>query len=307
MELWQILLLIISIIIIIMIVIVLVTYLAAYKLTSYFVSPVFRTREEKIISNKANPILSEYYNNNRVEFTYTLSDDYLIHGDYCINNDKKWVICIHGHSSTREGVVKQANIFYKLGFSVMLYDQRYHGDNEHSGHPTMGYQESIDAFEMVEFLRKKFGDDIKIGLCGASMGSATASLLLGKRQDFLFYVSDSGYYSTETVFKTQIKNKHLSWLPVLYIADKIIFKTFNLHFKDIVPGQSLTKSCVPILILHGSADTLIPVQNAEMLFLSACGPKEIHIFEGATHTRIFENDYLTYTKIVQDFVKKYDK
>ena len=108
----------------------------------------FRTKEEKeaelAVLGKIDGV--DQYTRTPIEFK--LSDGYIIHGDYSLNNPKKFVICMHGHVSCREGSIKYAYAFYRLGYSLLFYDHRSHGDNER-GKITLGYQEHKDALEII--------------------------------------------------------------------------------------------------------------------------------------------------------------
>ena len=47
--------------------------------------------------------------------------------------------------------------------------------------------------------------------------------------------------------------------------------------------EKLTKSQVPVLIIHGSDDEIIPVAMGRRLFAAANSPKDLYIIPGAHH------------------------
>src|SRR5574344_1166854 len=135
----------------------------------------------------------------RDEFSITLRDGYVLHGDKnIIKGSKKFVILCHGHCSNREGSLRYSLIFNELGFSTIIYDQRSHGDNKHK-QITMGYLESQDLVEIINKTYKEYGDDIVLGLAGVSMGGATVLLSTKYQQKVNFIVDDCGYGSLKEV------------------------------------------------------------------------------------------------------------
>lgn len=57
----------------------------------------------------------------------------------------------------------------------------------------------------------------------------------------------------------------------------------------------------PILILHGDADTTIPIKFAKRLFAAAPDPKEAHFLPGGSHTDLYD---LGADRLVVDFLER---
>ena len=106
--------------------------------------PLHLSREEVTSLWKEKRFASEYDKTLRKDITFTMDDGYIIHGDYMLYpGSKKFVICCHGYSVNREAELEYGLIFYRLGYNVVLFDERGHGDNEQFI-STMGYLESKD-------------------------------------------------------------------------------------------------------------------------------------------------------------------
>ena len=264
----------------------------------------FKTKEEKQKEVEGSDGLNEY---KRVPIEFKMSDGYIIHGDYSLNNPNKFVICMHGHISNREGSPKYAYAFYRLGYSVVFYDHRSHGDNERSI-VTMTYQESKDALEIIDQVREKFGQDIELGLFGCSMGGATALTCAKDRQDLAFVVSDCGFASLEELTKSFIEIHHSPMFPILGLTNWFIKKRYHFSFKDASPMAALKENKkVPILLIQGKDDDLVFPRNAEYLYNACAAPKELEYFEGATHCNSIVADKDRYYKVIEDFINKYKR
>jgi fermentation-respiration switch protein FrsA (DUF1100 family) len=60
----------------------------------------------------------------------------------------------------------------------------------------------------------------------------------------------------------------------------------------------------PVLLIHGTADVLIPWSQAQVLYDAANEPKQLYIVEGATHTATYNADPVAWSKRVLDVVKQ---
>ena len=265
--------------------------------------PKFDTREARKARNAQDGNSAGTENWERKEFTVTAEDGYILHGDMTKNDPKKVVLLLHGHGSTREGVIKYARVFYELGYSVVVYDHRSHGDNERT-YCTLGYMEAKDAYAMFKFVQKEFGKDAEIGVFGVSMGGASSILMTKYTQEMSFLVTDCPYAGMYTMLKQICKDKHQpSFLPIL--CSKIRLKhLIGVKFSDVdVMGQAKNVR-VPILNIHGSADTKLPLYNQRYIMDNIRSYHETMVVEGAEHGQSVNVDPVGYRKKVKDFIDK---
>jgi fermentation-respiration switch protein FrsA (DUF1100 family) len=61
----------------------------------------------------------------------------------------------------------------------------------------------------------------------------------------------------------------------------------------------------PVLLLHGSDDSLIDVSNSERLYAAAGEPKQLVIFEGGHHGNLFGYDEDEFREVVVPFLDQY--
>ena len=64
---------------------------------------------------------------------------------------------------------------------------------------------------------------------------------------------------------------------------------------------------MPLCLIHGESDTLIPVSHAEKIKTATRGYCEVHTFPGAEHARSFLTDEPRYLRILTDFIQKVEK
>ena len=262
----------------------------------------FKTKEEKEKELSQCGIIDGINEYKREPIEFTMPDSYVIHGDYSLNNPKKFVICLHGHLSNRHASLKYAYAFYRLGYSLVFYDHRSHGDNVR-GYVTMGYQEHKDTLEIIKQVKEKFGQDIEIGLFGCSMGGATALLCVNKTKDISFVVSDCAFASVEDLVRGFVKQHHsIAWMHLPW-TNHFLKRKYHFSFKDASPKDTLKeKHETPILFIHGTKDDFVYPRNATLLYSNTNGPKQLEMFEGANHCGAVTTDKDRYYKVIEDFI-----
>lgn len=265
----------------------------------------FKTTEEKQLEMSQIKDLDGKDEYQRTPIAFTMKDGYVIHGDYSLNNPKKWAICLHGHISNRQGLIKYSYSFYRLGYSLLFYDHRSHGENER-GYVTMGYKEHLDALEIIEQLKNKFGQDIEAGLFGCSMGGATALMCTKENQDLAFVVSDCGFASLKQLTRGFIKKHKSPYFPILQITEWYIKRRYHFSYDDSSAEKAVRfNKRVPILFIHGDKDELVYLENAKILYNNCNGPKQLEIFEGASHCGSILVDKNRYYNVIEQFINEH--
>lgn len=281
-------------------------------LVHWMTHPKFDNRDARKALNQTKGFLVGTENFKREPFVFEMRDGYKIHGDISINNPKKFVVFGHGHGSTREGSMRFARLFYKLGYSIVLYDHRGHGDNERT-YPTMGKRESFDMVEIVHQIKRKYGYDSEIGLFGCSMGGATtglASRMLNK--EIKFAILDCPYSSLKNLIIGICKTHHIPAYPTIWIVNAIATIFYKFSMKDIDLSNESENFDVPTCFFHGKKDNLVLCENSEMLYNKTKSElKVLKMFDNAGHAQCVEFNYDEYFETVVDFLKsigeEYDK
>lgn len=228
---------------------------------------------------------------------------------YPVEGSQKTIILFHGYRSTaRRDFSCAVEVYNDLGLNVLLVDQRSHGRSE-GKLITFGINERKDVVSWVNFVKEKFPEHI-IALGGLSMGAATvlmASELLTP-DDVKCIIADCGYSSPKEIMCKVCKEVfHTSgkpWYAMLNVVCKN-FGGFDLSSASACEAVKITK--IPILFVHGTADSFVPVEMGIKNHEACTSEKDICIVEGAEHGFSFLVDEPTVTKHITDFVNKYVK
>lgn len=238
----------------------------------------------------------------RKEIIFKMPDGYEIHGDISINNPHKFIICCHGHGSNSNRAVKYGKMYYSMGYSVVLYDARSHGDNVRS-QVTMGYQEAKDLNNIINIIKDLYGKDIEVALHGVSMGAVTSLLCTQYRQDISFIIADCPFASLDLFLRDVIK-KHQPVFTIYWLI-KIFFKQkFHYEVKDVSALEVVKNNNVPVLFIHGVEDHFIKPYHQERIAENQKGFKEVVQMPNAGHGDSFNTDPVKYEQIISSFIKE---
>lgn len=219
-----------------------------------------------------------------------------------IDNAKGCVILAHGFGQNRYAAVPYAEIFRKLGYSTLVFDQRCFGEST-ARNGSFGELEATDVITLIKWVKNKMGKETKIILHGVSMGSITSLNALQYTNDIDGVIADCG--PSRGYRGAKVVSYSLIPLPNPYLMPFIIRRANSLgvHLKDNNPIDSLSHSNVPVLIIHGDADKSVPISDAiEMKEVFKNPKSRLEIFPGRGHAYSI-CDRTRYEEIVEDFLK----
>lgn len=267
----------------------------------------YSTLESKKIE-KNRDCYRDYDDYDKEDFTVKSYDGYILNGTFvkAVKESKKYVIISHGYTYTRFGSLKYLFIFRKLGYNVIIYDDRDFGENKKT-YCTMGLRESKDLIAVINYAYKTFGEDIYLGLHGESMGAALSVIALKYKPKVKFLVSDCGYGELFSVLVGQVKQ--ILHLPPFFVKIASLFNKilFRYRFEDVNPIDSLAGNSVPILYMHGKDDKMSDVKQSENMYNATSSYSEFHVFSDARHAESYLKHPIEYEKITADFIRKIEK
>jgi len=163
------------------------------------------------------------------------------------------------------------------GFIVFIFDYRGYGASE--GEPTLaGAQIDIDA-ALDALLARNDVDKNRIVMVGQSLGGALAAYYVAHsphRVRLRALVIESAFSDYVEIAREKFADHWLTW-PFQWLPELTVDDTFS-------PLPSMAKiSPLPLLILHGDQDRIVPVHHARLLYDAALEPKQLWIVPGAGH------------------------
>ena len=241
--------------------------------------------------------------------SYTVQGD----GGYILNvqllkapqDSSRYVIITHGITDNRMGSLKYARLYRELGFNCIIYDLRGHGENEKTW-TSYGVREGRDLVCLIKDTRERYDDVRVLGLHGESLGSATTVSALGHTQDVDFAVCDCGFTDLRNVLMGGFRNKVFG-RALLRISSLCAKKRYGIGFSEMNPIDALQENKVPLLLIHGEKDTVIPPDNSVRMYEMTEGYRKIHLIPGASHANSVLTEPALYTKYVNSFLEDIGK
>lgn len=222
------------------------------------------------------------------------------------NENALTVIALHGKGSNRIGVLRFGNLFYKLGFNVLIYDQRHHGRSEGS-YTTYGYYEAHDVKAAIQFLESKNINTEHLGIIGESFGAAT-SLMAGARTEKIdFVIADSSYTDMPNAVKDNAwRMNYVPHFPIPQLGFALAALVADFNPWAVSPITDLKTINKPVLIVHCDLDEWAYPKYAYQLYeASNTEITEMKMFEGCDHVAAYDDYTEDYESLVLGFLEKH--
>lgn len=182
----------------------------------------------------------------------------------------------HGNAEDLGDLRPMLGYLQKLGFAIFAYDYRGYGTSDGTPSEQNTYKDIDAAYRYLTKTLKLSPD--KIIIYGRSVGGGP-STDLATRYPVAGLILESAFVSAFRVM-TQIP---------LYPFDKFanLSKISSVH--------------CPVLVIHGTNDSVIPFWHGQELFKQANQPKQFFAVEGADHNNIIKVAGESYAQSLDEF------
>jgi fermentation-respiration switch protein FrsA (DUF1100 family) len=172
------------------------------------------------------------------------------------------ILVFHGNGGNISDRVAHASLLARAGFDVALFDYRGYGRS--TGKPS---EEGtyVDARAVLRTLFRTGVDPASLIYLGESLGGAIA-LALALESPPRGLILQSAFTSVRDVAR-----RHYPFIPTVAIPDAYpsLRRIPNLR--------------VPLLVIHGDRDPIVPASHGRALFEAAPEPKRLEVFPGLGH------------------------
>lgn len=224
---------------------------------------------------------------------------------------KRPVVMVHGRGSDRQReaggrILEIARTLVRDGRTVLMFDLR--GSGRSAGeHFTLGAEEVRDVGGAVDFLEERGLAPEGVSLLGFSMGASTSMLLAASEPRVSAVAEDSGYAELGDVLEDQVpKASGLPgfFTPGVVLGARLLIGVDAYTVRPVESVRLLAARGVPLLVIHGEADTTVPVTHGHRL-ASAYGPEvESYFVPGAEHVLAYQTDPAVYLSRLLAFLNR---
>lgn len=221
-------------------------------------------------------------------------------------NARGTLLMFHGwRGSARTDFSTCNRFYYEQGFNLLLVSQRAQNSSEGKW-MTFGVKERRDVSTWLNWINDAVSSDLPIVIGGISMGASTVLMAAGDclGPNVKGIIADCGFTSPYDIISDVFQKN----LP---IASRFSVKLVSIYTR-LIAGFSLkacstldtlSKSSLPILFIHGEADEFVPhemtVKNYEVC---SSEDKRFLSVPGAGHGLSFIQDHDAYVREVRSFL-----
>lgn len=187
------------------------------------------------------------------------------------NRNGDAVILLHGQGDNRAGMLGPAGMLLRHGYAVLLPDARAHGM---SGGPvaTYGVLEADDVRRWFEWLQQSASPHCIDGM-GDSMGGAELLRSLDRENGFCAAVAESAFATFREAAYDRLGQQFSTgpWLgrtllrPALIAGIAYARMRYGIDFRKADPAGAVAVTRVPVLLIHGLADTNLPPRHSQAI------------------------------------------
>ena len=241
-----------------------------------------------------------------VEF-FSRRGDVKLSGWYLPGDDSgPHLIFVHGIGSVRSGdkAVGLAARIVGLGYNVLMFDLRGHGSSG-GDKVSGGFYERADVLGAFDYLLRRGVDIGRVGLMGFSMGAATSIMAAAQEPRITALAADSTYANASELIAREAARKTPipGWLtPVFMPASKLIANgIYGIDIGSLVPEESVADLGYPVLVIHGTEDKRIPLEQGQRVADAAKEGSSIWLVPEVDHVDAFLTYPDEYTERVDEY------
>lgn len=175
------------------------------------------------------------------------------------------VLILHGWGGNAEMMFPLVSPLNRAGFTVLLIDARNHGRSDTDTFSSMPrFAEDLDC--ALDWLKVQRGvDPERVGVVGHSVGAAAALLSASRRHDLGAVVSIAAFAHPELVMRRILRGWRIPYVPFGWYVLRYVQRVIGYRFDDIAPLNTISRVQCPVLLVHGTEDTMVPVGEARAL------------------------------------------
>lgn len=237
------------------------------------------------------------------DVTFTSADGVDLAGWWSPSRNGDSVVLLHGSGATRTAMVEEAAALSALGYGVLVYDARGHGESAGQG-MELGWSGTDDLSGAVAFVRSR--PDAAAGrvfAVGVDIGGEAAVGALASEPGLCAAVAEGvlGHTAADTAWRSDA-----SFLPgtLLELRDRMTFALTDLL--DGRPPASLRRA------IDGSAPRRVlliaagrePDEEVAAVHVAAAAPKRVEVWvaPGAGHGGVFDARRAEWIRRVGEFL-----
>ena len=217
---------------------------------------------------------------------FKASDGVNLHGWFFSGGPKATgtVLVLHGNAENLSTHVNSVLWLVQSGFNLFIFDYRGYGKSEGSPGIEGVHLDAEAALETLLTMPRAGGKQIVV--LGQSLGGAIAVYTTANspyKDKIAALVIDSAFSSYRLIAREKLSQFYITW-PLQYPLSFLVSDFYS-------PIRWIKKvSPVPLLIIHGEQDPVVPIHHGQMLYDEALQPKNFWMSWMPGHVTSFADE-----------------
>ncbi|HUW50012.1 MAG TPA: alpha/beta fold hydrolase [Sulfuricella sp.] len=176
------------------------------------------------------------------------------------------VAVLHGWGGNAEMLLPLAQPLHQAGYSVLLFDARNHGRSDGDSFSSMPrFAEDMEC--ALDWLAHQPAvDATRLVALGHSVGAGAALLAASRRPSLAAVVSIAAFADPESMMRRFMHACHVPHFPIGRYVLRYVQRVIGHRFSDIAPRNTIRQIRCPVLLVHGSDDGTVPVEDAQTIY-----------------------------------------
>ena len=185
------------------------------------------------------------------------------------------IVYLHGVADNRGSAAGPIVRFRQQGYDVVAYDSRAHGQSA-GDVCTYGFYEKHDLRRVLDAVRQT-----PIVVVGTSLGAAVALQAAAEDRRISGVVAAEVFMDLETIARDRAPR--FMWPQLVSEAFAEAERVGRFDIQAVSPKIAAAGIHVPVLLLHGDADTDTRPGHSVIVHAALAGPKRLVLVPGARH------------------------
>lgn len=194
-------------------------------------------------------------------------------------------VVVHGWGANAGDMLPAARLLASADFAALVIDARCHGRSDGDDFASMPRFAEDVAAATAWLRRSAFADPRRVVLLGHSVGAGACLFAASKDPQVAAVVSVSSLAHPGRFMQSGLTRQGVP-APLARLALRYVERVIGHRYAEFAPVHTIPKVRAPILLIHGSADRTVPLDDAHELHAAAGGRAELIVVPDAGHTDV---------------------
>ncbi len=178
------------------------------------------------------------------------------------------LILVHGWRRNVERLLPFIRWLAPAGYNLLVFDARNHGSSDSDGHATMlKFAQDIQA-ALDEALRRPEVRPDQLGVFALSIGGAAAIYAAAHDSRIRTVVTVGAFAHPGDVMRQDLLQRGIPMVAIPAIL-RYVERQVGARLDDIAPERQIASFNIPVLLIHGEEDIVIPPEHGRRLAAAA--------------------------------------